>query len=90
MGTAGRPVGAMKSNERLLTLEEAAEFLRFHPRTVVAYVRRGELEGHLLGGRWRFQLKALKAFYDPIPLWGPFYRAPDHENSDDLATNDGE
>ena len=35
--------------ERLLTLKEAADVLRLHPRTGREYVRRGELEGRVIG-----------------------------------------
>jgi hypothetical protein len=37
--------------ERLLTLREAAEALRLNPRTVWEYVRRGELQGRIIGRR---------------------------------------
>jgi excisionase family DNA binding protein len=50
--------------ERLLTLKEAATVLRLHPRTVREYVRRGELEGRVIGGRWKFRRKDLDAFFD--------------------------
>lgn len=53
-----------KIGERLLTLREAAEVLRLHPRTVRAFVRRGELEGRLIGKRWRFKRENLDAFYE--------------------------
>lgn len=53
--------------ERLLTIREAAEVLRLHPRTVREYVRRGELEGRLIGRRWRFRRKDLDAFYENAP-----------------------
>jgi len=53
--------------ERLLTLREAAEVLRLHPRTVREYLRRGELEGRVIGGRWRFRRKGLDAFYENAP-----------------------
>jgi len=53
--------------ERLLTIREAAEVLRLHTRTVREYVRRGELEGRLIGGRWRFRRKDLDAFYESAP-----------------------
>lgn len=53
--------------EQLLTLREAAEILRLHHRTVRAYVRRGALEGRLIGGRWRFRRKDLDAFYESAP-----------------------
>ena len=53
--------------ERLLTLREAAEVLRLHPRTVREYLRRGEIEGRLIGGRWRFRRKDLDAFFENAP-----------------------
>ena len=53
--------------ERLLTIREAAEVLRLHPRTVREYVRRRELEGRIIGGRWRFRRKDLDAFYENAP-----------------------
>ena len=53
--------------ERLLTICEAAEVLRLHPRTVREYVRQGELDGRLIGGRWRFRRKDLDAFYENAP-----------------------
>jgi excisionase family DNA binding protein len=58
--------------DRLLTLKEAAEILRLHTRTVREYVRRGELEGRVIGGRWRFRRKDLDAFYENAPrAWVP-------------------
>lgn len=56
--------------ECLLTIREAAEVLRLHARTVREYVRRGELEGRVIGGRWRFRRKDLDAFYENAPrVW---------------------
>ena len=49
--------------ERLLTLKEAAEVLRLSPRTLRVYLRRGELEGRIIGGRWRFRRAELDAFF---------------------------
>lgn len=54
-------------SDRLLTLKEAAEILRLHPRSVREYLRRGDLEGRLIGGRWRFRRKDLDAFYESAP-----------------------
>jgi excisionase family DNA binding protein len=54
----------VKPLEQILTLTEAADLLRLHPRTVREYVRRGELQGRLLGRRWRFRRKDLDAFFD--------------------------
>lgn len=53
--------------EPLLTVIEAAEFLRMSRKTVIAYVERGELEGRLIGGRWRFSPAALRRFFDAAP-----------------------
>jgi len=50
--------------ERLLTLREAAEVLRLHPRTVREYVRRGEIHGRVIGGRYRFRRCDLDAFFE--------------------------
>ncbi len=50
-----------------LTIREAAEVLRLHPRTLREYIRRGELEGRLIGGRWRFRRKDLDAFFENAP-----------------------
>jgi excisionase family DNA binding protein len=60
--TAAKPIG-----ERLLTLKEAAEVLRLSARTVREYVRRGEIEGRIIGGRWRFRRADLDAFFADAP-----------------------
>ncbi len=50
-----------------LTLVEAAKLLGFDPRTVLNYVRCGELEGRVIGGRWRFRRQNIDAFFDAAP-----------------------
>ncbi len=65
--------------ERLLTIREAADVLRLHPRTVREYIRRGELKGRLLGGRWRFRRKDLDAFYENAPSQWDFQGKDEHE-----------
>jgi excisionase family DNA binding protein len=60
--TSAKPIG-----ERLLTLREAAEVLRLNPRTVREYVQRGEIEGRIIGGRWRFRRADLDAFFENAP-----------------------
>jgi excisionase family DNA binding protein len=57
-----KPIG-----EHLLTLREAAEVLRLNPRTVREYVRRKEIEGRIIGGRWRFRRADLDAFFENAP-----------------------
>ena len=53
--------------ERLLTLREAAEVLRLSTCTVREYVQRGEVEGRIIGGRWRFRRADLDAFFENAP-----------------------
>jgi excisionase family DNA binding protein len=50
--------------EELLTLREAAAVLRMNPRTLRAYLRRGEIEGRIIGGKWRFRRIDLDRFYE--------------------------
>jgi excisionase family DNA binding protein len=59
---APKPIG-----ERLLNLREAADVLRLSTRTVREYVQRGEIEGRIIGGRWRFRRADLDAFFANAP-----------------------
>ncbi len=45
--------------ERPLTCEEAAAFVRVHPKTVKRMARRGDLPGHFRFGRWFFYASEL-------------------------------
>ena len=47
------------SVERPLTCEEAAAFMRVHPKTVKRMARSGELPGHFRFGRWFFYASEL-------------------------------
>jgi len=60
--TVVTPIG-----EGLLTLKEAANVLRLNPRTVREYVGRGEIEGRIIGGGWRFRRADLDAFFEDAP-----------------------
>jgi len=53
--------------ERLLTLREAAGVLRMNPRTLRAYLRRGEIEGRVIGGKYRFRSIDLDRFFEDAP-----------------------
>jgi excisionase family DNA binding protein len=59
---SAQPIG-----ERLLTLRDAAEVLHLSARTVREYVRRGEIDGRIIGGRWRFRRADLDAFFENAP-----------------------
>ena len=60
--TNAPPIG-----DRLLTLREAADVLRLSTRTVREYVSRGDIEGRVIGGRWRFRRADLDAFFEKAP-----------------------
>ena len=47
---AAPPIG-----DRLLTLREAAEVLRLSTHLLREYVQRDEIQGRIIGGRWRFR-----------------------------------
>jgi excisionase family DNA binding protein len=53
--------------EKLLTLREAAGVLRLNPRTLRAYLRRGEIEGRVIGGKYRFRKIDLDRFFEDAP-----------------------
>jgi excisionase family DNA binding protein len=53
--------------DRLLTLREAADVLRLSTRTMREYMQRGEIDGRLIGGRWRFRHADLDAFFANAP-----------------------
>jgi excisionase family DNA binding protein len=53
--------------DRLLTLSEAAEVLRLNARTVREYIKRGDLNGKIVGKRWRFRRADLDAFFENAP-----------------------
>jgi excisionase family DNA binding protein len=52
---------------KLLTLREAAGILRMNPRTLRAYLRRGEIEGRVIGGKYRFRTIDLDRFFGDAP-----------------------
>jgi len=71
--TEPAPIG-----EHLLTIREAAEVLRLPPRTVREYVRRGEIEGRIIGGRWRSRRCDLDAFFENAPREWDFAGKDEH------------
>jgi excisionase family DNA binding protein len=66
--------------DRLLTLREAADVLRLNPRTVREYVQRGEIQGRIIGGRWRFRRADLDAFFENAPPSWDFVGKSFHGN----------
>lgn len=45
---------------KILTVDEAAEFLRIKPYTLLEMVRKNKLPGAKLGGEWRFTDESLE------------------------------
>lgn len=64
--------------DRLLTLREAADVLRLSTRTLREYLQRGEIEGRIIGGRWRFRRADLDAFFEDAPSKWNFTGNNDH------------
>ena len=64
--------------ERLLTLREAAGVLRMNPRTLRAYLRRGEIEGRVIGGKYRFRQIDLDRFFEDAPRSWDFKGKDEH------------
>jgi len=56
---AGVGDGKRSAVERPLTCQEAAAFVRVHPKTVKRMARSGELPGHFRFGRWFFYASEL-------------------------------
>lgn len=73
--TVAKPIG-----DRLLTLCEAAEVLRLSTRTVREYVRRGQIEGRIIGRRWRFRRADLESFFENAPRNWDFAGDDSHED----------
>jgi excisionase family DNA binding protein len=57
----------LQADDRLYTIREAAEFLRFSTRTVREYLKRGEIKGKIIGKQWRFKRADLDAFFENAP-----------------------
>lgn len=66
--------------EKLLTLREAAGVLRMNPRTLRAYLRRREIEGRVIGGKYRFRRIDLDRFYEDAPRTWDFKGKDAHED----------
>jgi excisionase family DNA binding protein len=64
--------------EKLLTLREAAEVLRLSTRTTREYAQHGEIEGRIIGGRWRFRRADLDTFFANAPTSWDFAGKTNH------------
>lgn len=46
--------------EPLLDIEEAAAFIRIHPKTLQRFAREGQIQGIHIGKLWRFRQSAIE------------------------------
>lgn len=53
-----------KDREKLMSVEEVAEYLGLHPQTVYSLLREGELRGHKLGRVWRIRPGAVDEYIE--------------------------
>jgi len=54
----------MEKENRLLTINEAAEMLAATPRAVYEWIRNGKLQGVKIGVLWRIRPEDLEAFIE--------------------------
>lgn len=47
----------------VFTVEQLAQALDVHPKTIRRYIRDGKLEAHKVGGQWRIASAAAEAFF---------------------------
>jgi hypothetical protein len=55
-------------NEEILTLEEAAQFLKVDAHVIGSLLEAEELPGRLIGGQWRTTKRALISYVDSVPI----------------------
>jgi len=53
-------------NEKYLTVQDAAEILSIHPRTVTKYLTSGQLRGAKMGRIWRLDEKDVRDFFETV------------------------
>jgi excisionase family DNA binding protein len=75
----GQKHAAVPIGDRLLTLREAAEVLRLSTRTVREYLQLGQIEGRIIGGRWRIRRADLDGFFAKAPRNWDFVGKNNHQ-----------
>ena len=71
----------MIMSEQYYTIDEAAERIGVHPKTVRRYIFSGKIEGLKLGGQWRIYEEALDNFLNKG-------NACNHENGHSVSKDD--
>ncbi|MBU1106486.1 MAG: Flp pilus assembly complex ATPase component TadA [Candidatus Riflebacteria bacterium] len=65
-----------KTNGKLLTMNQAAEFLKISKPTVYRLLEQGKIKGMKAGNQWRFQQSDLSEYLDRGPLANAFADVP--------------
>lgn len=58
-------------DDEILTLEEAAAFLKVAPETLPDFFKTGDLAGRFIAGEWRTTRRAVVSFVEGIALESP-------------------
>ena len=66
-------------NEKLLTLTQAADFLKISKPTIYRLLDSGKIKGRKAGNQWRFKKEDLLAYLDQGPVSTVFADVPDEE-----------
>jgi excisionase family DNA binding protein len=66
----------VKPETEVLTVPEAARYLRIHEQTVYSLLRTGRLAGRKVGRAWRIHLETLEAYVKDSSAGKPSPRVP--------------
>jgi len=53
-------------NIKYITVQEAAEILSIHPRTVTKYLTQGQIKGAKMGRLWRLDEQDVHRFFEEV------------------------
>jgi excisionase family DNA binding protein len=54
----------MDSNDRIMTLEEVAEYLRVKPQTIYTWAQENKIPAAKIGREWRFRKAVIDKWFD--------------------------
>jgi excisionase family DNA binding protein len=54
----------MESNDRIMTLEEVAEYLRVKPQTIYTWAQEKKIPAAKLGREWRFRKSMIDKWFN--------------------------
>lgn len=54
----------MQENDKIMTLEEVAEYLRLKPQTIYTWAQEKKIPAAKLGKEWRFKKSVIDKWFD--------------------------